>query len=454
MESLNTLVEWAEKEGAWVNKTAIRIGYQRESGFGWYARTELPPRNPSVVKPSDVLVKVPRRLALTIESLKDTHLAPLLMIPTPERWSSYRERLFLAAYLLTCRFQANCFWHPYAKALPLEVENPLTLSPEELEPFKAFRVVQAISGIRHGLAEMHSYLVGQLDLLEIPVPEGRLTLANFLWGWWIVGARSLVRDGVTAIVPLVDLFNYRRNESAPIYDGNRKVYAALNHIQGAAKGEQVFVGYSANFTDLNSWGWYSWTGYAPEDIALVIESFPFAVRLADLLNSTLPGIDAEARQALIEPMYAAANALGYEGGFVISPFRGDLDVPKELHPLLRVASALNQEELDWIVTNKGANPQESIERLRHDQRALGVLSDWFNNQYMLRASTDFSRALSERYGRDDEAPDRVKSLIRLLKIELKIVERYRSHLLTATKNSEVKIQAYHEARAAERQKQE
>ena len=38
MTRLHALVDWATDQGAEVDRDSVRLGYQRESGFGWYAR--------------------------------------------------------------------------------------------------------------------------------------------------------------------------------------------------------------------------------------------------------------------------------------------------------------------------------------------------------------------------------------------------------------------------------
>jgi hypothetical protein len=128
LDLLHALEVWAVDHGALLRTDVVRVGFARASGFGWFARRAVPPAaDPARITRGEVLVSVPRRLAITLDTLRGTHLEPLLEVPFEQVLMPYRDRLVLAAFLVNCVFQVNCPWRPFVDTLPGSNEHPLAL---------------------------------------------------------------------------------------------------------------------------------------------------------------------------------------------------------------------------------------------------------------------------------------------------------------------------------------
>ena len=106
---------------------------------------------------------------------------------------------------------------------------------------------------------------------------------------------------------------------------------------GYNAGDQIFVGHSKNFTKLNSWGWYSWTGFVPDDIDMKLESIPVPCTLP-----LAPGAE------FVADRIAAVKELGYNPEGHVFQLKGNFESPAEMGPFLRLAGIPDRENFDKV----------------------------------------------------------------------------------------------------------
>jgi hypothetical protein len=263
---------------------------------------------------------------------------------------------------------------------------------EDLVPFANYSAAGMVHTIRTGLEQLHLAMRAQIEQLGVPFPLERFTFSAFAWAWWVVGARGIVREGRTALVPLVDLFNYKRGERAVAFSAEAKLYTVAPAL-GAAAGEQLYTGFSANFTKLDSWGWYSWTGFVPPEIPFALESLPITCELplgsgdgtdagGDSDSDSDGGGAGDPALFFIAERLAALKKLGFSPEGHVFRLAGSFESPPEMGPFLRFAGigaretlpaeaagggeaarSVVRRQLDYLIKHEGSNPDrdESIE---------------------------------------------------------------------------------------------
>ena len=212
-------------------------------------------------------------------------------------------------------------------------------------------------------------------------------------------------------------------------------------MQGYEKGEEVLVGRSANYTNLSTWGWYSWTGWCPTTFSVTPvsekpeEEMPFFITFEDAMGAEAwAQVEPPRREALVN----AALSLDFRDGHAISRFKMDGRVPPDAMVFFRLAAAKDFDEVKFIVDNGGNNPYDDDAvpdpvKLELDYRAITLFGKFLQRAEMARNTTNFEVILLEKFGGSEATPSRVQSLVDVLRIELAIIrkQRYISDVIIA-----------------------
>lgn len=142
--NVKKFTKWAGENGA--NFEGLTI--QEYEGYELGLKTER-----EVVEGS-LVISVPRKLMLTIESAKNSILGPLI---DKDRMLQNMPNVALAMFLLIEKFSSNSFWKPYIDILPNSYTTVLYFSNDELIELDNSPTLDASLNIIKSIARQYAY---------------------------------------------------------------------------------------------------------------------------------------------------------------------------------------------------------------------------------------------------------------------------------------------------------
>jgi len=241
-EKARGLMHWADMQGAVLHKVAVAPSPL--GGLGMVAVEEI--------RPGDLLVRIPRRVAITQHRCHDpeTAIGAILLAHDVPAFTS------LAAFLLAQTEDAESFYAPYLPTLPGhgEIHNAPYFEASEVEALEGSWKEKACS-IRARVSGALSYFQTELQALYPDAfphkasgekanidDEGPYAESHVKWMLSVVISRTFDINGRMVILPVIDAFNHD-----PVLGGrlcwNAEGEFEVHAEMPASVGEEVFLCY-------------------------------------------------------------------------------------------------------------------------------------------------------------------------------------------------------------------
>jgi len=223
-----------------VDASAVEIEEFPEVGFGLKATKDL--------KESDQLLQIPRKLMMTVDSAKQTALAPLI---GDDRILQVMPNVILSLHLLNEKLSPNSFWKPYIDILPEQYSTPLYWVADDLQLLKGSPVQgDAINQYRN-IARQYAYFYRLLQknpaASKLPLKDS-FTFDNYRWAVSTVMTRQNQipgKDGSKAtlgLIPLWDMCNHTNGIYTSDYNAEADACECFC-LTDFAQGQQILIFY-------------------------------------------------------------------------------------------------------------------------------------------------------------------------------------------------------------------
>lgn len=204
----------------------------------------------TVVPKSSLVIAVPRKLMLSIESANQSILSNLI---SKDQILKNMPNVVLAIFLLIEKFKENSFWKPYLDILPKKYTTVLYFTIDELEELKGSPTLEMALRQIKNICRQYAYfykLFSTTDDAVSKLMKGRFTFVEYCWAVSTVMTRQNTipsENGdhmINALIPLWDLCNHTNGTISTNYNPelNRSECLALRDFNS---GEQLFIFYGA-----------------------------------------------------------------------------------------------------------------------------------------------------------------------------------------------------------------
>ncbi|XP_046664621.1 actin-histidine N-methyltransferase [Homalodisca vitripennis] len=328
--SQEALLTWLENNSAEVNGVGIQEFHGQGQGL-------VALRDVSV---GEMMVAVPRRLMITVETIQSSKLGYLL---ANETMLKHMPNVALALFLLLERFckDTPSFWAPYIEMLPSTYTTVLYFSAQDLQELKGSPTLESALKQCRNIARQYAYFHKLFENMGDPASEilrDVFTYEQYRWAVSTVMTRQNFipsADGscmVNALIPLWDMANHSNGKISTDYSlgTDRSECLAWRDFNA---GEQVFIFYGAR---------------SNADL-LVHNGFVYPDNLHDSFRVRL-GVAKSDPLATERGRVLARLALPTAADFVL--LRGPQPVEGQLLAFLRIFS-MQQEHLEhWAESDK------------------------------------------------------------------------------------------------------
>jgi len=295
------------------------------------------------VEQSSLVIAVPRKLMMSVESSKRSMVRDLI---DKVEILKNMPNVLLAIYLLVEKFSENPYWKPYLDILPTAYNTVLYFSVGELEELKGSPTLEVALKQIKSIVRQYAYFHKLFWTSEDAVSElmrNKFTFNEYCWAVSTVMTRQNMipsEDGSTminALIPLWDLCNHTNGTISTDYNPqlDRSECLAFKNFKA---GEQLFIFYGAR----TNADFFIHNGFVFEDN----ENDLYWIRLGISKSDPLQ----EKRKELL-------NKLGIWSMAEFSIKKGPRPVDGRLLAFLRVFS-MDADHLDkWIQSEKSSDLQ-------------------------------------------------------------------------------------------------
>lgn len=166
---IGAFVNWFQTNGAELNGGEI-------THFDGY---DLGIRVNTVIPQSSLVIAVPRKLMLSIESANHSILNKLI---SKDQILKNMPNVVLAMYLLIEKFKENSFWKPYLDILPKKYTTILYFTTDELEELKGSPTLEMALRQIKNICRQYAYfykLFSTMDDAVSKLMKGRFTFVEY-----------------------------------------------------------------------------------------------------------------------------------------------------------------------------------------------------------------------------------------------------------------------------------
>lgn len=255
----------------------------------------------------EAIVTIPRALILSDADLAATATGE----PDPYGGAQRNPRDTMAAWLALEVGRADSPWRPFLEVLPVAFPDvPVFRGGDDLAPLAGTAARLWAAETREDIVATHAAFTASL--------RARVSLAAYAWGRAVVRSRGFnapfTLDPRLAFIPIIDLMDHRRDETAWEYVPRRGEYV-LRTLRDFAVGERVHFTYGSygNAHLLVEYG-FALPDNPYDEAVLFLGGEPVLVRagandqLSHALSLATPAeLAAEARRRLTEIDAAAAG---------------------------------------------------------------------------------------------------------------------------------------------------
>ncbi|PVD25870.1 hypothetical protein C0Q70_13534 [Pomacea canaliculata] len=237
-ELFPAFLEWLHKNG--VDTSAVEIA--SFPGFGYGLKTTKD------IKEADLLLKIPRKLMLTVDSAKMSVLGELI---SEDKILQVMPNVTLAMHLLIEFKVADSFWKPYLAILPHTYNTPLYLTPEELQHLKGSPTLGNSITQYRSIARQYAYFYRLLQkhpaAAKLPIKDN-FTFDDYRWAVSTVMTRQNLipgKDGekqTFGLIPLWDMCNHSNGIYTSDFDIENDCSLCYAQ-QDCSAGDQLFMFY-------------------------------------------------------------------------------------------------------------------------------------------------------------------------------------------------------------------
>lgn len=238
-QAFPAFLEWLHSNG--VDTSAVAIQAFPHYGYGLKATAD--------VKESDLLLKIPRAVMLTVDSALKSPLGELIR---EDKILQVMPNVTLAMHLLAEAKSPQSFWKPYLDILPDSYSTPLYFSPEELQYLKGSPTLGNSITQYRSVARQYAYFY---RLLQKHSSASRLglqdnfTFDDYRWAVSTVMTRQnlIPREDNSekktyGLIPLWDMCNHANGVYSADYDTESNCSLCYSQ-QDVPAGEQIFMFY-------------------------------------------------------------------------------------------------------------------------------------------------------------------------------------------------------------------
>ncbi|RZF47771.1 hypothetical protein LSTR_LSTR006035 [Laodelphax striatellus] len=239
----NRFMSWLEKNGAEVNNVAI----SEFEGYGLGIRAEKD------IKTGDMMIGIPRKIMMTIESVQTSLLSTLV---TRDTMLKLMPNIALALLVLVERFRSDSdsFWAPYIDMLPDKYTTVLYFTPKELQELRGSPALEPALKQYRNITRQYAYFNKLFQNSTDPASEVLREVFTYELYRWAVSTvmtrQNFVPclDGsegmVNALIPLWDMCNHTNGKLSTDYNVTAGRSECLAWCD-VTEGEQVFILYGA-----------------------------------------------------------------------------------------------------------------------------------------------------------------------------------------------------------------
>ena len=162
-----------------------------------------------IIKPNDIILKIPENLIITPQRGRDTPIGKLVMESNIHIVSSYL--FYLTLFFLEQFHDPNSFWKPYLNVYPKSISSfPFFYSKEEKEMLTGSSIVEDINIKK-------KELIDEYEKIAKAVPQFRkYTLEEYMKNKVLIVSRvflvKIKGKEERIMVPFADMFNYHKEK--------------------------------------------------------------------------------------------------------------------------------------------------------------------------------------------------------------------------------------------------
>ncbi|XP_017782395.1 PREDICTED: histone-lysine N-methyltransferase setd3 [Nicrophorus vespilloides] len=331
--ALEAFKVWLKDNGAKFDGTSIA----HFEGYDLGLKTEV-----DIVEGS-LIIAIPRKIMLTLDSAMHTTLAPLL---EKDAILKNMPNVVLAMFLLVEKFKEDSFWKPYIDVLPNNYSTVLYYDYLELEELIGSPNLKLALKQIKSICRQYAYFYKLIHTSEESVClglRGKFSFKQYCWAVSTVMTRQNTipsedkAEMTSALIPLWDFCNHTNGNISTDYNPMEDRSECLA-VRDFKKGEQLFIFYGARTnSDL-----FIHNGFVYEEN----EHDGFALSLGISQSDPLR----EKRAILLEKLLINPNSTFYLNN-------GQQPIIGELLAFLRVFN-MNEDQLQhWIESDKCADLQ-------------------------------------------------------------------------------------------------
>ncbi|XP_076441686.1 actin-histidine N-methyltransferase-like [Babylonia areolata] len=238
-QAVPAFMEWLHKNG--VDSSAVEIQSFPGYGLGLKANKDI--------KESDLLLKIPRALMMTVDSALKTPLGELIR---EDKILQVMPNVTLAMHLLVESKSPKSFWKPYLDILPDSYTTPLYFSPDELQHLKGSPTLGNSITQYRSVARQYAYFYRLLQKHAAASKLGineNFTFDDYRWAVSTVMTRQnlIPREDSSekktyGLIPLWDMCNHTNGIYSTDFDTESNCSLCYSQ-QDVAAGDQVFMFY-------------------------------------------------------------------------------------------------------------------------------------------------------------------------------------------------------------------
>ncbi|XP_075233927.1 SET domain containing 3 [Lycorma delicatula] len=240
-EAQDAFITWLESNGAQINGVGIANfpGYE----LGIQAKRDL--------AEGEMLIGIPRKLMMTVDSVQCSLLGPLLSGDTMVR---HMPNVALALLLLVERFRKDkeSHWLPYLNMLPTQYTTVLYFTPQQLQELRGSPALEPALKQCRNIGRQYAYFNKLFQNVSDPASDvlrDVFTYEQYRWAVSTVMTRQNFVPGVgsgmvNALIPMWDICNHSNGKLSTDFNLNADRSECMAWRDFNA-GEQVFILYGA-----------------------------------------------------------------------------------------------------------------------------------------------------------------------------------------------------------------
>jgi histone-lysine N-methyltransferase SETD3 len=326
--TVDNFMKWALENGAKLNGCSI----QEFEGYELGIKADVD------IEQSTLVIAVPRKLMMSVESAKQSILKELI---EKDKILSSMPNVTLAIFLLLEKFKGDSFWKSYIDILPKVYTTVLFFSVEELEELKGSPTLELALRQIKSISRQYAYFYKLFATSDDPVSKlmrNRFTYNEYCWAVSTVMTRQNTvpfQEDYHALIPLWDMCNHTNGTISTAYNPvlDRSECLALKNFKA---GEQLFIFYgSRSNADL-----FVHNGFVYEDNDYDVYWMRLGISKSDPLQ--------EKRNRLLDKLSISSTS-----DFSIR--KGAKPIDGQLLAFLRIFN-MNEDQLDhWITSDKSGD---------------------------------------------------------------------------------------------------